>query len=231
MSELEMHNELDRWFTLEMLDETTYVISEYMHREKTHCYLLIGENKALLIDTGLGVANIKEVVDGITLLPIMVVTTHVHWDHIGSHRFFEEIAVHELEKEWLTGEFPLPLSVIKQNLLNGNCEFPKGFCIEDYEVFNGVPQQILHDRDEIDLGNRRVEVIHTPGHTAGSISILVDDALFSGDTIFKGTHGRTDMPTGSFTDILASLKKLMELPDNTIVYPGHDKSTMIGEER
>jgi len=182
---------------------------------------LIGENKALLIDTGLGVANIKEVVDGITLLPIMVVTTHVHWDHIGSHRFFEEIAVHELEKEWLTGEFPLPLSVIKQNLLNGNCEFPKGFCIEDYEVFNGVPQQILHDRDEIDLGNRRVEVIHTPGHSPGHCCFYEEGKryLYSGDLIYKGC---LDMfyPTTNPKLFAQSIRKVEQLDVGRIL-PGH----------
>lgn len=138
MSELEMWHEMDKWFTVEMIDENTYAISEYKHREETYCYLLIGANKALLIDTGLGVANIKEVIDKLTSLPIMVVTTHVHWDHIGGHRFFDEIAVHEAKKGWIIGEFPLPLSVVKQNLLNGDCEFPKEFNGENYEIYKGV---------------------------------------------------------------------------------------------
>ena len=65
----------DDWFTIEQIDEVTYAISEYKHREETHCYLLLGKNGALLIDTGLGVANIKDVIDKITTLPILVVTT------------------------------------------------------------------------------------------------------------------------------------------------------------
>ena len=79
------------WFTVEKIDEDTYAISEYQHWEETHCYLLCGTKRALLIDTGLGVANIKEVVDKLTMLPIFVVTTHVHWDHIGGHQYFENI--------------------------------------------------------------------------------------------------------------------------------------------
>ena len=75
------------WFTVEKIDEDTYAISEYQHWEETHCYLLCGTKRALLIDTGLGVANIKEVVDKLTMLPIFVVTTHVHWDHIGGHQY------------------------------------------------------------------------------------------------------------------------------------------------
>ena len=85
------------WFTVEKIDEDTYAISEYQHWEETHCYLLCGTKRALLIDTGLGVANIKEVVDKLTMLPIFVVTTHVHWDHIGGHQYFENIGVHILE--------------------------------------------------------------------------------------------------------------------------------------
>ena len=82
------------WFTVEKIDEDTYAISEYQHWAETHCYLLCGTKRALLIDTGLGVANIKEVVDKLTMLPIFVVTTHVHWDHIGGHQYFENIGVH-----------------------------------------------------------------------------------------------------------------------------------------
>ena len=93
------------WFTVERIDAQTFAISEYKHREETHCYLLCGRERALLIDTGLGVANIKIVVDNLTSLPVMVVTTHVHWDHIGGHRYFGNIAVHELEKAGFPGSF------------------------------------------------------------------------------------------------------------------------------
>lgn len=89
---LEMQHEIDNWFTVEMIDETTYAISEYKHCEETHCYLLIGDGKALLIDTGLGVANIKEVVEAITSLPVLAVATHVHWDHIGDNEILMQKA-------------------------------------------------------------------------------------------------------------------------------------------
>ena len=211
----------DNWFTVEQIDEDTYVISEYQHREETHCYLLLGKKKALLIDTGLGVANIREIVDKITSLPILVVTTHVHWDHIGGHRFFEEFGVHEEEKEWIMGEFPLSLSVVKQNLLNGNCEFPKEFCIENYEIFNGVPQQILYDGDEIDLGNRSIKVIHTPGHSPGHCCFYEAERgyLYSGDLIYKGC---LDMfyPTTNQKLFAQSVRTVSKLVVNRIL-PGH----------
>jgi glyoxylase-like metal-dependent hydrolase (beta-lactamase superfamily II) len=103
---------MNDWFTVEKIDYDTYVISEYRHWEETHCYLLIGAEKALLIDTGLGVSNIKTVIDEITELPLEIVTTHVHWDHIGGHKFFKNIAVYENEKEWLF-KFPIPLHVVR----------------------------------------------------------------------------------------------------------------------
>lgn len=71
----------DHWFTIEQIDRDTFSISEYKHWEETHCYLLCGEECALLMDTGLGVSNIRRIVDSLTQLPVMAVTTHVHWDH------------------------------------------------------------------------------------------------------------------------------------------------------
>ena len=97
---------MDNWFTTEIIDKDTFVISEYKHWEETHCYLLCGTEKAVLIDTGLGAANIKKVVDSLTSLPVIVITTHIHWDHIGGHKYFNTIAVHEAEKDWLSVKFP-----------------------------------------------------------------------------------------------------------------------------
>ena len=113
---------MNGWFTVEEIDTQTFAISEYRHYEETHCYLLCGRNGAALIDTGLGVSNIKRMVDRLTNLPVTVFTTHVHWDHIGGHRFFDRIAVHEAEKEWISGSFPLPLKEVKEQLTKLPCE-------------------------------------------------------------------------------------------------------------
>lgn len=90
------------WFTVEAADADTFVISEYRHPEPTHCYLLLGDGRALLIDTGLGVSDIGAVVSSLTSLPVTVAATHVHWDPIGGHRHFSDIAVHEKEAGWLS---------------------------------------------------------------------------------------------------------------------------------
>ncbi len=176
------------WFTVEKIDAQTFAISEYKHWEETHCYLLCGQEKALLIDTGLGVSDIRKIVDSLTELPVLAVTTHVHWDHIGGHRYFGNIAVHELEKEWLSVNFPIPLQVVKNNLTKFPCDFPAEFDIDAYRIFQGIPQRILHDGDWLDLGNRKIQVVHTPGHSPGHCCFYEPGRayLFSGDLIYRG---------------------------------------------
>lgn len=176
------------WFTVEEIDADTFAISEYKHWEETHCYLLSGREKAVLIDTGLGVSNIKNITDSLTSLPITVVTTHVHWDHIGGHRFFNHIAVHEAEAGWLAGTFPIPLKAVKANLLREPCEFPADFDADKYSIFCGTAQTILRDGDCLDLGNRLLRVIHTPGHSPGHCCFFEPEKgfLYSGDLVYKG---------------------------------------------
>ncbi len=179
---------MNDWFTVEKIDPQTFAISEYKHWEETHCYLLCGNDRAILIDTGLGVSNIKNVVDSLTKLPVTVVTTHAHWDHIGGHRYFDDIAVHVLEKDWLSVRFPLPLQVVKGNLTKEHCNFPPNFDVDTYQIFHGEPQEVLHDGDLLDLGGRMLKVIHTPGHSPGHCCFYEPGRkyLFSGDLIYKG---------------------------------------------
>lgn len=176
------------WFTVEKIDSQTFIISEYKHWEETHCYLLCGQESAVLIDTGLGISNIRKIVDSLTELPVMVVTTHIHWDHIGGHKYFENIAVHEMEKDWLSVKFPISLQVVKNNLTKTPCNFPAEFDIDAYQIFHGEPQRILHDGDWFDLGGRKIQVIHTPGHSPGHCCFYEPGRkyLYSGDLIYKG---------------------------------------------
>lgn len=154
------------WFQVEMLDDTNYVISEHKHYEKTNCYLLLGKQRALLIDSGLGVADIRKITDQLTALPVTVIATHVHWDHIGSHGSYTDVLVHEREYSWLNGEFPLPLNVVKQQLMKEPCSFPGDFHLDAYTVWQGNAG-IVRDGDILDLGGRHIRVLHTPGHSPG----------------------------------------------------------------
>ncbi len=209
------------WFTVERIDRDTFVISEYLHREETHCYLLCGEERAVLIDTGLGVANIREVVHTLTKLPVFVLTTHVHWDHIGGHRYFPEFAVHEAEKEWISEKFPLPLQAVKRDLLREPCPFPEGFDPEGYRIFQGTPARILRDGDRIDLGGRVLTVFHTPGHSPGHCCFYEPEReyLFAGDLIYQGTL-YAFYPTTDPVLFMKSVHRMAGLPVQRVL-PGH----------
>lgn len=211
------------WFTVEKLDDATFAISEYRHYEQTHCYLLLGTRSALLIDTGLGVANIREVVDSLTKLPVLAVTTHVHWDHIGGLGLFHDIAVHEKEKSWLTGGFPLPLEAVKRNLTWQPCDFPADFDLANYRVFQGEPQKILQDGDWIDLGGRQVRAVHTPGHSPGHCCFYEPDRgyFYTGDLIYQGCLDAF-YPTTDPALFLQSVQKIRRLEVRRIL-PGHHK--------
>jgi hydroxyacylglutathione hydrolase len=93
------------------------------------------------------------------------------------------------------------------------------------------PDQALKEGDEIKFGGETLKIIHTPGHTRGGICLYTKGHLFSGDTLFWGTHGRTDLPGSSAEEMKRSLKKLSALPDETRVYPGHDEFTTIRDEK
>ena len=211
------------WFTVEEIDRDTFAISEYRHWEETHCYLLLGLERALLIDTGLGVADIGAVVRGLTQLPVTVATTHVHWDHIGGHRHFDAIAVHTLERHWLDGQFPLPSAVVKGNLTAKPCAFPKGFDPERYQVFQGAPQLVFDDGFQFDLGGRVVAALHTPGHSPGHCCFYEAQRkyLYSGDLTYLGCLDAF-YPTTDPRQFFESVQKINRL-DIGRVLPGHHR--------
>lgn len=212
---------MNDWFTIDEIDGDTYAISEYKHWEETHCYLVCGADRAILIDTGQGVANIREVVDRLTALPVMAVTTHAHWDHIGGHRYFDSIAVHEAEQNWLSVKFPIPLAVVKSNLTHEPCDFPSGFSIDAYEIFQGEPQMVLHDGDCLYLGNRQLTVVHTPGHSPGHCCFYEPERkyLYSGDLIYQGCLDAF-YPSTDPRKFWQSVQKVQKL-DITRIMPGH----------
>ena len=102
-------------FTGKRIDGAAFALSEYRHWEETHSYLLLGRERALLIDTGLGVGNLRREVESLTDLPVSVALTHVHWDHIGGCAQFSPPAVHGEEADWLR-RFPLPEAEVRRQL-------------------------------------------------------------------------------------------------------------------
>lgn len=208
------------WFTIDQIDSDTFIISEYRHWEETHCYLINGEKRSLLIDTGLGICNIYDQVVRLTNKPITAVATHVHWDHIGGHQYFSDFYAHEEELNWLHGEFPLPLDSIKGMVVD-RCELPDGYDVNNYALFQGAPARVLKDHDVIDLGGRSIEVYHTPGHSPGHMCFFESNRgyLFTGDLIYKDTLFAY-YPSTDPKAYLASLKIMADLPVKN-VFPAH----------
>ena len=149
-----------------------------------------------------------------------VVLTHCHGDHIAGLKELKrnypriKIVINEDEKDALLDD---------EVTLCTYLSLPENYIEADIVVKEG---------DVIEFGNIKAQIIHTPGHTAGSMSILINDAVFTGDTLFKRVCGRTDLKTSSEREIMWSIKdKLLKLPENTIVYPGHGAITIIREEK
>ena len=191
--------------------------------DATNCYIVQDEmsKETMVIDPAGDVDKIVEMLDILQAKLKYIYLTHCHGDHIGGvnelkQRYGGQIVAHRLAAE---------------NLLNVNTNLTLYIGQEGLTIETDAR---VDDNDLIHLGDLEFRVIHTPGHTSGGSCLYSEEEklLFSGDTLFRGTWGRTDVPTGDFEAVINSItKKLMILPDETIVYPGHGKSTMIREEK
>lgn len=211
---------MNNWFTIDQIDRESYIISEYRHWEETHCYLLNGSERSLLIDTGLGISNIYDEVIKLTDKPVTAVATHIHWDHIGGHEFFPDFYAHGAELNWLNGEFPLTMEQIKDMVVD-RCDLPEGFDVNSYVFFQGNPTRVLKDRETIDLGDRIVQIVHTPGHSPGHMCFWEKERgyLFTGDLVYKDTLFAY-FPSTDPESYLNSLKIVSALPVKN-VFPAH----------
>ncbi|WP_152657986.1 MBL fold metallo-hydrolase [Oceanobacillus sp. CFH 90083] len=216
----------DPWFTVREIDNKTYAISELGHWERVHSFLLIGDTKAALIDTGLGIDNMKRITDQLTNLPINVITTHVHADHIGSHGEYDRLFVHEAERDWLVhGIVGLPLEQMRQNIARDiTIPVPESFDPSTYKPFQGEPTGLLKDGDRVELGNRTLVIYHTPGHSPGHIAIFDEEKgyLFTGDLLYDETPIYAFYPTTNPVDLVNSLEKINKIPHISMIYGSHN---------
>jgi len=184
---------------------------------ETNCYILVVGRESIVVDPGGDPQIILDFIEGNKLNLNMYLLTHSHYDHIAGLKVL--IEVHKAPIAIHISDVPL--------LLNPQANL--SFAMGDPQSYKA--QRTLVDNDIIRLGGEALKVIHTPGHTPGSISILGGSFLLSGDTLFKSGRGRTDFPGGSEPLLSRSLRRLFELPDDTIVYPGHGEPTTIGAEK
>ena len=192
--------------------------------DPTNCYIIFDEDskEVMCIDPAGDVDKIEYMIKDILHGELKYIyLTHCHGDHIGGVKELKERYGGQIVAQRKTAE----------NLLDPNIN------LTTYIGMGGLTIEVdsrVDDGDLLHLGELEFKVIHTPGHTSGGSCLYCEEEklLFSGDTLFRGTWGRTDVPTGNFEDVINSItKKLMILPDETIVYPGHGKSTMIREEK
>ncbi|MCO7124377.1 MBL fold metallo-hydrolase [Sporolactobacillus shoreicorticis] len=216
------------WFTVEKIDTHTYAISEYGHWEHVHAYLLIGRKQAALIDTGIGIGDISFVVEQLTQLPVIVLTTHVHWDHIGGHGLFKKIYVHKKEKSWLENGIPgLSIKQIRKDVFKDLTKpIPSSVRPESYYPFKGKPTGVFQDMDVFELGTRKLNVIDTPGHSPGHVCFYDESTgyLFSGDLIYTGTPIYAFYPSTDPLELVKSFKKVAHLEKEVSkVFGGHNE--------
>ena len=181
-----------------------------------NCYILSQDDKAILIDPGADYQKIKNELNGKNVEAVLL--THGHFDHTGAVKQFQKDGA----KVYISKEDA-------KMLLDGYTSLAQPFGYP----FTPIKADItFEDNDILDLINIKIQVILTPGHTTGSACFLIDNVLFSGDTLFKRSIGRTDFPGGDFETISHSIRnKLYVLKEETVVYSGHGEQTTIKEEK
>ena len=204
------------------MTEQTEVLRYIVGPVCTNCYLLVNHKtgELLVIDPGDQAQLLEKQIEKTGAKPVAILLTHGHFDHAGAaeelaDKYQISIYAHEAEKETL--EDP------RLNLCG---------MIGEHKVYHA--DIFVKDEEVLNLAGFSIRVFFTPGHTIGGCCYYIEDEkiLFSGDTLFQESVGRTDFPRGSASDLIRAIReKLMPLPDDVTVYTGHDESTLIGYER
>lgn len=177
------------WFEIYKLNHKTYAFLESNHIEEVISYLIIGSSKAILFDSGMGIANIKKEISLLTGLPVVVINSHGHYDHIGGNYQYDEIWCYnnEFEISRITTGYSQKecKDFMKENMYFG---LPGTFDFEQYSIRGSKISRYLEHNDKIEIGNRVLTVYSTPGETPGAISLFDESTgfLFCGDLIYPG---------------------------------------------
>jgi glyoxylase-like metal-dependent hydrolase (beta-lactamase superfamily II) len=216
------------WFEVYEVAPNLFVFYEPRHYEETIMNLVIGQQKAALIDTGCGIGNLRQAVEAVTEKPVMVINTHTHPDHLGSNGQFDEIAMFDHPLSRHVADKGVSHDIIQTEILAENLvvkPLPQGF---DPNGFALPPFRVSHwltDGDRLNLGGTELEIIHTPGEAADHICLLdrTNRILFCGDILLHGSIW-THLEGGSLTDLIASYRRLMSYFDDfDHLMPSHNE--------
>lgn len=194
-------------FTVGPLQSNSYLLADEVTRE------------AALFDPGMESEAVADVLARERLTVTAIINTHGHFDHVFGNAYFKAKTGAPLLMH--RADLDLVKRLEEQSLYFGFRATP-----------SPPPDRFLEEGDEVRVGGIRLRVLHTPGHSPGGICLVTDGTAFVGDTLFAGSIGRTDLPGGSAETLLTSIReKLLTLPDDTVIYPGHGPATTIGHER
>jgi glyoxylase-like metal-dependent hydrolase (beta-lactamase superfamily II) len=214
----------DPWFEVYRVAPQVFAIYEPHQAEETISYLIVGEKQALLFDTGMGISDLHKLVTGLTQLPIIVLNSHTHNDHVGGNWQFE--TVYEMDTDFTRTNAKGSRRDAQDELGPGMIcgDLTKGFNSKAYATRPWRISRFLHDHDQIDLGGRTLEVLSTPGHTPDAISLFdrAHGLLFTGDTYYPAPIWLY-RPETNLDDYVASVKRLAALaPQVKMVLGAHN---------
>jgi glyoxylase-like metal-dependent hydrolase (beta-lactamase superfamily II) len=212
------------WFNVRSFEHGIHGIGEPGHFEDVKSFLVVGSDLALLVDSGMGFADVRTVVESLTDHPVILVNSHGHLDHIGDNWRFDRIWAHPGDVDRI--QAGIPNDQLGSYLADAAFTLPLPALLErrEFSIPGTMVERLLQDGDEIDCGDRQLTVLHTPGHSQGSISLFepATGILFAGDLIYEGPLF-AQHPGGSAQEYRQSLQRLQQMiSEISIVYPSHN---------
>jgi glyoxylase-like metal-dependent hydrolase (beta-lactamase superfamily II) len=189
-------------------------------QSQTNCYILKSGSKAIIVDPGGEPERILRFIKDLNAIPVRIVATHTHFDHV--------LGVDEVRKATKVPFLIHPDDLAMLQSMQSRVRQFMGSEVPPPPKVDGY----IKDNDSLKVGEEVIQVLHTPGHSPGSVSLAGNGYVLTGDALFNQSIGRTDLPGGDLKTLISSIReRLFKLDDETIVYPGHGPETTIGDEK